>query len=50
MVHWTWWPVLDIGVSVTDEGVPSEREEERKLMEARSAKLRQLIGGFNTFL
>ena len=27
----------------TDEGLPSESEEERKLQAARSAKLRQLI-------
>ena len=31
-------------VCVTDMGVPSESEEERKLQEARSAKVRQLVG------
>ena len=29
---------------VVDEGVPSESEEERKLLEARAAKMRQIIG------
>ncbi len=31
---------------ISDEGVPSESEEERRAQEARAAKLRQLIGEY----
>ena len=36
--------LLRIECCVTDEGMPSEGEEERKLQEARAVKLRQLTG------
>ncbi len=41
-----WCTVVEVmpTVTFTDEGIPSESEEERKLQEARSSRLRQLIG------